>query len=235
MPSKSVTISTRTLADVPALARLSPDTLEHLAQQAIIVSRHKGEVFYRQGDPPSGLFALQEGRVKLYRQSRERVQILALLIPGECFGATSLPDDSPCPCSAEAVTPATAIYVPPEALRCLFETHPDLMITLLEMISNQLRQLAALVHDLAFRDVSARLARVLLARAHAEGEVTAEGLRIERVLSQQELAAMVGTAREVIYRAIRDFEQAGLLRQTRTEILILNPAALAAIAEREVR
>lgn len=230
-----MTVTPQMLRAIPALGKLSAGTLERLAQVASVVSLQRGEVLFRHGDPPSGLYALLDGYVKLYRQSNDRAQILFVLQTGECFGATSLPDGSPCPCTAQAITPAQAIYIAPTALSQLFETNTDLLVALLELVSSRVKQLAGLVHDLAFRDVATRLARVLLARAEAEGRLAEDGLHIQRILSQQEMAAMVGTSREVVYRACKQFERQGLLHLSRREIVILDPARLSEIASQETR
>ncbi len=228
-------VTLKTLAEVSVLQGLAPKTLERVVQCATVLACAPGDAFYRQDDPPAGLFALQSGRVKLYRQSGERAQILTVLLPGDCFGAESLPDDAPCPWTAEAMEPSTAISLAPDRLRQLLAECPDLQVALLELVSGRLRQFVALVHDLAFRDVAARVAAVLLARAEAEGTVTAAGVQIRRALSQQELAAMVGTAREVIYRTFRQFERDGLLRLSRSHILILDAERLTEVASREAR
>ncbi|GAB4462694.1 MAG: Crp/Fnr family transcriptional regulator [Anaerolineae bacterium] len=228
-------VTRETLAEVAALHGLAPQTLERVAQSATLLACAPGDAFYQQGDPPAGFFALQTGRVKLYRHSGEKAQILAILLPGDCFGAESLPDEAPCPWTAEAMEASTAIYLATDRLRPLMAACPDLQVALLELVSSRLRQFVTLVHDLAFRDVAARLAAVLLARAEAEGAVTAAGVQIRRAFSQQELAAMVGTAREVVYRTFRQFERDGLLKLSRSHILILDMARLAEVARRETR
>lgn len=215
--------------------KLTPATQQRLVDNAAVVCQQTGAEFFRQGDAPTGLYALQTGRVKLYRQSKEQIQILALPMPGECFGAESLPDNAPSPCTAAALTPTTALYIPPEALQILLDECPDLQVVLLELVTFRLRQFVALVHDLAFRDVSARLATVLLTRAEAEGQATDGGICIERLLSQQDFAALVGTAREVIYRTFKKFEQDGVVRLTTSCIVILDPVKLAEIARQETR
>jgi len=230
-----VTITIQMLATIPAFHRLQPVTLEALQKYVCVLSYEAGETIYRQGDAPTGLYALQKGRVKLYRRSGEKTQIIAIVPAQECFGAESLPNETPSPCTAEALTPVTTIYISPEALRQLLLEHPDLLVTLLEIVSGRLRQLAILVHDLAFRDVGARLARVLLANAETDGEITSEGFRIRRNLTQQEIASLVGTAREVVYRTYKKFERQGVLRLTRTHIYILDPQKLAEIASQETR
>ncbi len=230
-----LSVAAKTLSNIPAFRRLTPATLECVAQAAVIVSQQKREIFYQQGAPPTGLFALQSGCVKLYRQSEDRMQILALIMPGECFGAESLPDNTPSPCSATTLIPSTAIYIPPDSLFTILLNCPDLQGLLLDLISARLKQFVSLVHNLAFRDVTARLATVLLSRAEVEGEPTAEGIRISRILTQTELASMVGTAREVVYRTFKKFERDGVARLTRTHILIIDIDKLTDIAGREIR
>lgn len=215
--------------------KLEPATAARLAREALRVVHHAGETLYQQGDPPTGLFLLQGGRVKLYRQSGDRVQILALPIAGDCFGAETLADDLPSPFTATALTSTTCIYIPPQPLRALAGECPDLQEALLEVISARLRQFVSLVHDLAFRDVTARVATMLVSRARIEGECTEHGIRIARLLSQQEYAALVGTAREVIYRTFRKLEQERLISLTADTITILDLPRLAEVASQETR
>jgi CRP-like cAMP-binding protein len=192
-------------------------------------------MLYRQGEPVPGLFALLAGRVKLFRQSRERMQIFSILSPGECFGAESLPDNAPAPCSATALTMARTLYIAPDVLHQLVADCPDFQVMLLEVVSARLRQFVSLVHNLAFRDVAARLASALLSLGETDGEPCDNGVRIHRLLTQQELAAMVGTAREVIHRTLKKFERDDLVRVTPTHFLLLDTEKLNEIAQQELR
>ncbi len=133
-----------------------------------------------------------------------------------------------------AVTPAITAYFHPNFIRDLLSDSPDFQVALLELVSARLQQFVALVHNLAFRDVAARLAIVLLDRAEAEGIATDTGIQIDRLLSQQELASMVGTAREVINRTFKKFELEGLIRVTPSHIFILNVVNLTTIAHQEI-
>jgi CRP-like cAMP-binding protein len=233
--NKLMSVSVETITGVPAFSSLSLRTQRRLAEEATLLSFRSGESLYRHGDPMPGLFALLAGRVKLFRQSRERMQIFAILSPGECFGAESLPDNAPAACSATALTIAQALYISPDALRRLVIDCPDFQVMLLEVVSARLRQFVSLVHNLAFRDVSARLAAVLLSLGESDGEPCDDGLRIHRLLTQQELAAMVGTAREVVHRTLKKFERDDLVRVTPTHFVLLNTDKLADIARQEVR
>ncbi len=225
-------VSVQELKVLPAFSRLSSLTIEHLALATSPLPFKAGFKFFQQGDPPTGLFSLVSGQVKLYRNSKERVQILYVIHEGATFGAESLPNDTPSPCAAQALTSGAALYVPPDALHKLLLEHPDLLFMQLELVTKQLRQFTSLVHSLAFRDVSARLAETLL---KLRSYPTRDGFCIEKTFSQQDLAAMVGTAREVICRTMKKFEKEGLVRTERGSIILRDLSRLKEMANQEIR
>jgi CRP/FNR family transcriptional regulator len=226
-------VDSATLAKLEILKSLSPATLTQLASALSLQSSQAGAILFEQGDMASGLYLLKQGYVILYRQSKERAQILAVTKAGQYFGGESLPNQTPCPYTAKTITPSMCYYLPAYEVRVLLQEAPDFLAFYLELISRRLRQLTTLVHNLAFHDVTSRLAGVLLSFAEADGELTNEGLRIPKVLSQKELAAMVGTAREVVYRTLKHFEESHLLETTRSHYIILDVDEFARIAAQE--
>ena len=185
-------VSTELFSKSQLIAGLSFATQRCIAEKSVLTGYLPGSDLYRQGEPPSPLYTLQSGRVKLYRQSKEKCQILALPAPGDCLGAESLPTGAPSPYSATTLTPVTAICLSPDALQSLLDEHPDFQEVFLRLITNRLKQFVTLVHDLAFRDVTSRLAMVLVERADVEGQPHDDGIMFDRLLSQQEFADMVG-------------------------------------------
>lgn len=230
-------VSVDLLSSVHIFQVLSARTRRCIAEKAVLTEYAIGVDLYRQGDAPTALYALQSGRVKLYRQSKEKCQILALPMPGDCIGAESLPTGALSPYTATTLMPVAAIVLPADALQSLLDEHPDFQEVFLRLITDRLKQFVTLVHDLAFRDVTSRLATVLLARAELEGrpQPNGDGILFDRLLSQQEYADMVGTAREVIYRTFKKFEDDGLIRTTRATILVRDLHALRKIALQEAR
>jgi len=228
-------VTADSLSKIPLFKALSQQTQCAIADKSVRSEYPAGIDLYRQGDPPTGLFALQSGRVKLYRQSKEKCQILALPAPGDCLGAESLPTGAPSPYSATTLVPVTVIHLPPVILKSLLDEHVDFQDAFLQLITYRLKQSVTLVHDLAFRDVTSRLATVLILRAEVEGLANDDGILFDRLLSQQEFADMVGTAREVVYRTFKKFENDGLVRTTRSSILIRDLETLRRIALQEAR
>lgn len=225
-------VSIQEVQAIPTFQALSGTTLEQLATASTLLPFKSGMKFYQQGDPPTGLYSLQAGEVKLYRRSHDRMQIFYIAGAGATFGAESLPNEAPSPCTSEALTAGTALYLPPEALRELLLTCPDFLLMQLELVSKQLRQFTGLVHSLAFRDVSARLAETLLRlKRQSENEYA----YVEKNFSQQDLAAMVGTVREVIYRTLKKFEKEGLIILNSENIVLRDVDGLMELANQEMK
>jgi CRP/FNR family cyclic AMP-dependent transcriptional regulator len=105
------------------------------------------------------------------------------------------------------------------AMRHLVSSHPSLAAAIIENLAARSRELLSLVEDLSLRTVSARLAKLLLARAETGDQTSPH-------TSQQEMAAQVGTVREMVGRVLRTFEDEGLIRFDRHRILILDREGL---------
>ncbi|MCA9912172.1 MAG: cyclic nucleotide-binding domain-containing protein, partial [Anaerolineae bacterium] len=101
-------VSAEYLSQNESFAALSPNIQETIAQKATWAEYPAKDDLFRQGDSPSALYILQSGRVKLYRQSKGRCQILSLPAAGDCLGAESLPTGAPNPYSATTLTPVNA-------------------------------------------------------------------------------------------------------------------------------
>jgi CRP/FNR family transcriptional regulator len=114
-------------------------------------------------------------------------------------------------------------------IRRLAHAHPELAWALIESIARRTRRLVAMVEDLALRSVKARLAKLLLAEAErSAGQVE---INRDQMVTQAEMAARLGTVREMIGRALRELADEGLIVFDRHRIVILDRARLAELAE----
>ena len=135
-------------------------------------------------------------------------------------------DGGTCPANAEALADVTLLALPREGLLRVVEQYPPLALALLKEFTGRLRHMVNLVDELALHTVNGRLAGLLLAQAEA-----AERGAPVVPLTQAEMAAQVGTVREMVGRTLKNFEALGLIRLDRGEITILDRAALAAQRE----
>lgn len=108
-------------------------------------------------------------------------------------------------------------------------------LALLETLARRVRRFAELAGDLAFREVTERVARYLQATAAAGGEAVAPRAEIELALTQEQLAARVGTVRELVARALAQLRRGRVIAQRRRRITILDPGRLAALGRGEER
>jgi CRP/FNR family transcriptional regulator len=210
------------LRAIPLFAALDAPTLSDTARRARGCAFRPGQQILLEGEKASGLYFVLRGRVRLSRTAPDgREQVLAMVGPGEHFNSVPIFDGGPNPATARAMSPVTCLLLPHQDLVALISRHPDLALAMLNAMAGQLRELVALVEDLAFRSVRARLARQLLVEA-AEG--TAE-------LTHQELAERTATVREIAGRALRRLAEEGLVRLERGRVIVLDEVGLARVAE----
>jgi len=205
---------------VPYFAHLAAASMEAVAGKATRRQYSRGEVIFLEGDPCAGLHVIQEGRIKLYKVSLEgREQIIRLLGPGEFFNEVAVFDRGSNPVSAMAALDTTVWVVDCGAMLDLVGTHPALGVAIIENLASRSRHLLSLVEDLSLRTVSARLAKLLLAQAQASRGGSQR-------ITQQEMAAQLGTVREMVGRVLRTFEDDGLIRFERHRIVVLDREGL---------
>ncbi len=224
-------ITTESLRSFPLLQGLSQSELEALACIAQECHYRPRAVIFQAGEVCTHLYLVRWGQVKLYQAGPAKMHILALSGPGDVLDATPLLDDGPHIVTARAATPVVLYAVPLAEAQRLLACSSALRLAMLHLIAAQLRQYVTHVNDLAFKRVSARLAGVLLAYARPDGAVVPGNIPPGRRLSKKDLAALVGTAREVVVRALKQLEQQGLIAQRPEGIVVLDRVGLERIHE----
>lgn len=220
MEAEKLDSSMELLRSVPYFARLDEVALGAVARAAIERRYGKGEVIFLEGDPCAGLCIVEKGRVKLFKVSRDgREQVVKMLGPREFFNEVAVLDGGPNPLSAMAALGSVLRIIDRGTMLDLLARYPALAVGIIENLAARARHLLSLVEDLSLRTVSARLAKLLLTEALG-------GHEAPRRMTQQEMAAQLGTVRETVGRALRDFEEEGLIRFDRHRIIILDREAL---------
>lgn len=186
----------------------------------VIARRYgRGASIFSERDRPPGLYLVESGTVRVFKVSEDgKEQVLHHIGPGESFNDVAAFDGGPSPASAQAAEPTTVLLVPREALLDLMRSYPEIAVAALQVLSTRLRQMSRLVEDLSLRHVVSRVAGVLLRPAPRGAGTT--------LPTRQELAAMVGTVREVATRALKHLENLGAIR--------LGPRGRVAILDRGI-
>ncbi len=208
------------LRSQPYFKALSDGELNKLAHTLIEREYDKDEIIFLEGEPCQGLYIVREGTVKVYKLSSEgREQILTLTHAGQSFNEVAVFDGGPNPANVSAYEPSRLWIVPRPAILALIERNPKVALAIIQNLGTRLRHLVGLVEDLSLRQVTARLAKLLLETASGQN----------RALTQQEMAARLGTVREMIGRSLRQLESRGLISIEHGRIVILDREGLAKI------
>ena len=227
----SPTSAIHTLRRVAYFRSLPASELARLAQHCRHRSLRRGERAFDAGDACRGLLVVAEGAVEMRQvSSRGREQVLHAEGAGATLGEAPLFDGQGYIASAVAIAPTRLVLVPKEAVLDLCRRHPAVALSMLEAMAKRVRRFAGLVEDLAFRQVTERLARHIEASAAASGVPVASGTVVNLALTQEQLAARLGTVRELVSRALSQLERAGAIKRVRSGIVIRDSGRLAEAA-----
>ncbi|PWU20544.1 MAG: hypothetical protein C5B48_12455 [Candidatus Rokuibacteriota bacterium] len=220
-----------TLQRVPYFRILPTAALRRLARDCSPRLLTSGETLFEEGAPCRGLFIIGEGRVEVRQISvRGREQVFHTEEPGATLGEGPLFDGEGYIATAVALEPTRVLFLPRPRLIALCREHPDVALAMLKTMAHRLRNFAGIVGDLAFRPVTERLARYL---ARVAGRPVEPGTSIELSLTQAQLAARLGTVREIVARAFSDLEDNGIIARDRSRVTIRDPVRLMALARGE--
>lgn len=207
---------------------LSSATIEALADVAQVRHYPRGTVVTVEGEPAEAMYVVLQGQVKVTRSSIEgREQIMHVVKPGDHFNTVPIFDGRPCPATNEVVEAADLLVLSTTAMEAVLADYPDLARALVKEFAGRLRHLVGLVAELSLLSVQARLARLILRETTGNEAGTPR-----QPLTQTEIAAQLGTVREVISRALKSFEAEGLIElMGRGHLQIVDRAGLERRAE----
>jgi CRP/FNR family transcriptional regulator, cyclic AMP receptor protein len=210
------------LATVPLFNGLDRVELERFAEVTREKSYPKGSVILFEDDPGDSLFVVRDGRVKVVLIGEDgREVILGVLGVGEYFGELSLIDDRPRSAHVIAMEDSNLLVLRREDFRKRVESSPSVAWSLLTELSRRLRRADDKIGGLVLLDVPGRIARLLLDLAEESGSNV-----IEKSLTHQTIAQMIGASRETVSRAMKDFQDAGWITVERRRIAIADRPAL---------
>ena len=181
------------------------------------------DLIFAPGDPDGQLYFLLEGTVRLYKiYGGHKEATVALLKDRGVFGELDLDEVSRQRCFAEALTGVRVAVVRKSVLVEAIKRDPALATKLLFSFSERLRQSDEAIESLLSREVSARLARLLLNLGERFGETTGSGTLINVRLTHQDLANMIVSTREAVSKVMSEFQRLGLI-EVRNRRIRLSP------------
>lgn len=226
-----------TLDKIAALKRtklfeaLNENTLRLLAERAFERRFQKDEVLFVAGDDAHGLYVIVEGAVRAFRVSPDgREQVIHVERAGTTIAEVPVFDDGAYPSTVAAEENTTVLFIGKQDVLQLCLEHPQITLAALKVLAGRLRRCAELVEALSLREVGQRLARYLLAEARRRGTRAENGVSMKLTHTNQQIAARIGSVREVVSRAFARLQQDGLIVVEGRRLVIPDEEALETFA-----
>lgn len=217
-------IDTTLLRTMPYFTGLGDAELAAVSGRVFQKKAERGEILSFEGEPAEAVYTVVSGVVKTYKTSADgKEQIFRIVRPGGTFNDAPVLSDSTNLVTAEAMSTVELYGIKQTDLSALIADYPVVARNAIKQLSQRVQDLVALVEDFSFLHVTGRVAKMLLTHIHPDG---GEHPR----LTQQEMAALIGTAREMVGRSLKNLEEEGIIRVERNRIFIADEAALRRMA-----
>lgn len=212
----------------PYFAGVDDSILAKLAEGMRLARFERSEAVFWQDEACAGLHIIRSGSVKLFKLSPQgREFIVNLFEAGATFNEVPVFDGQQNPINVEAREESEIWIIEPQLIRNTLEAHPEMHRLVMLNLAKNLRMMVGIIEEMSFYQVTFRLARLI-------SQMTPEqlaGEAAERV-TQDQLAARLGTVREVVARSLRELERSGAIRMSQRRIYVVDRAVLHEWAER---
>ena len=224
-PSSSSHDASKVLSSVSYFKGLDPNAFETIVRLAYRQDFEAGQLVILEGEPTSGLYVVQSGRLKVSKIALDgREQTLQLLGEREVFNAVSVFTGALNQATVTALEPTRLWVIDRNRMLDLLDSNPQLARLIIQDLAGRVSHLITLVEDLSLRSVEARLARLLLEQA------VEDVVHKKKWATQTQIAARLGTVSDVVSRTLRKLQERKLIQIGRQEIHILDRPGLEKIA-----
>ncbi len=224
---------TRLLAEVDLLEPLSREEVERFSQRIPGVRLGRAQILYTPAHRGKVLFLLLRGRVRIYKVAEGGELTLNVVGAGETFGEAALVGGRRQGAYAQAMEPCEVALMSVTTFANLVRDKPEVGLKAMELLGERLAFYESKMADIGLREVSGRLASLILHLCQSEGVVTPEGYVIPTRYTHQQLGTMIGAKRVAVTRALGDLRRAGAVELTRRQIYVKDVPALEQAAGKE--
>ncbi len=215
----------------PCFAGIDSHGLQRITDAGHQHCYQAGASIFTEGEACAGFHILTNGLARIYRISPEgRMHTLSLLRPVATFNEVAAVDGGVNPYNAVAVTSSSVMVIGHAALVRLLAQDPVFMANTLQWMARVNREYIERLEDMTFRSIPSRLAKLYLHETTYADQIAEAPSR----LSQEEIAAILGTTREVVGRALRALMNAGLLKKRGRQVYITDRVGLERLAESNI-
>ena len=191
---------------------LPDNLLKEISEHMHLREFPRGDVLFWEGDPANGMYIMEQGSAKIFRTSPQgRQYIVRILQERDTFAEVPAFDGGMHPVNVEALETCRVWEIDGKTLRELVNLHPAFAQKIIRNYSQMLRGMVRMVSEMAFYQLTHRLARLI------------EGMPQDKSAphwTQEQLAAQLGTVREVVARSLKELERSGAITIEDRRILI---------------
>jgi CRP/FNR family transcriptional regulator, cyclic AMP receptor protein len=218
------------LKKIPILAELGPEVLARLAERIQLREVRRREVVYLPGDPGNSMFIVNGGRIKISKVTRDgKALTLNYCGPSEVFGETCLIEGGPREEMAEAMENSMITELDRQDVEKLLQNHAHFGFQLTRILAGRRRELENKLETLVFRDVTSKLAELLLNLAEEYGVEDSRGTMVALKITHQELANLIGSTRETVSLTLSQFKRKKLICTEGRKVIISDAESLRAL------
>jgi CRP-like cAMP-binding protein len=200
------------LKSVAIFSALSEDEAAFVLPRLVARRFAAGEMIFSESDPCEGLYIVQAGQVRIFKSSvGGREQVLAIDGPGSSIAELPVFDGGTYPASCQAINDTTLLFFSRQDFHKLCLKYPEVALKVLRVIGGRLRRLVGVIEELSFTTVRHRLIALLVRLAKTEGSRNGSGIVLTLPMNNTELAAQIGTVRELVSRNLSRLQAEGLI------------------------
>ncbi|QJD81764.1 Crp/Fnr family transcriptional regulator [Cohnella herbarum] len=199
-------------ASIPFFRDIEPELIERLLPYMYSKNYRKGELIFLEGDQGNDIFFIGSGSVSIYSFDKSKKVILAVLREGEYFGEMALMKPGLVrSATAECLMPTRLYGLRRTDFQLLIENDRNIAFHLLDYTMDRLRRANQQIHDLTFLNVRSRIVKKLLTLAQDYSSDELNEFVIPVKITHQQLAEMVGAARETVTKVLQELQDEGLI------------------------
>ncbi len=200
------------LKSVAIFSNLSEEEFAFLLPRLVQKKFQAGGIVFTEGDACAGLYVVQAGNVRVFKSSAGgREQVLTIEGPGSSIAELPVFDGGDYPASAQAINECNLLFFSRQDFQAMCLQYPQVALKVLRVIGSRLRRLVSIIEELSFTTVRHRLIAMLVRMGKAGDARTADAVTVNLPMNNSELAAQIGTVRELVSRNLSRLQAENLI------------------------
>ncbi len=220
-------MKTEFIRRVPLFATLSDAEFKNLEHVFVVRTYRRNQVVFLEEETGKYMYIVLAGKVKVTKATTGgKENLLAIHQTGDFFGEMALLDGKTAPATVSAMEDCRIVSIAAQDFHNILMRNEKVVQQIIQVLCTRLRQSWGQLQKLTYGSAEARIGAGLMQLARRHGVQDSRGIIINLRITHQELAEMVGTARETVTRTLADLKNHGVIQLEHRRIVILKPESL---------